>query len=218
MATTSFHRQRGQATVEHVGIVTAVALLMAALSLWVAANVRAPSAPPPLIEAATRPLGEAGAPGVVVSGAGIAAIRQMRGASVAPIGRFFRWTGRTLRDVVVGGPAVADGFVDRLRERGRALVDDPVGTIVDVVRDLTSESPSLVDLVRRQVGDVVDYATSLRGLSREEIIRRIGHDLGGTAADVAVSRATRAVVSRIRKARAGRSSKDAPPPRTTTGR
>jgi hypothetical protein len=184
-------RQAGQATIEHVGVATIVALLMASLSLWVAQNVRPPAAPPPIISSIVEHLGDGGAPGspnflFTYRGAPLSA---MGTPGDPPIGRFFKGVARFTRDaVVIGGPALARGFVDRMKERTLEMVRDPIGTIKDTIVGLTRGDPNLLAVIRDRIGDIGTYVNELRGMSREEMIRTVAEDLGAAGADLVIDR------------------------------
>ena len=96
--------------------------------------------------------------------------------------------------MVIGGPALAKGFVDRVRQRTVDMVRDPLGTIKDTIESLSGGNPNILAAIRRRIGDVSAYVRTLRGLSREEMIRKVAGDLGAAGADVAIDRGRRFLV------------------------
>lgn len=209
--------QDGQATVEHVGVATIVALLLASLSIWAAQNLRPPALPPPIIGSAARGLDGTppGSPRYAFP-YGEVLLPALRGRGDEPIGRFLRGVGGFTRDIVVtGGPALARGFVDRIRERTVDMVRNPLGTIKDTIESLSGGDPNILAAIRRRIGDVSAYVWTLRGLSREEMIRKVAGDLGAAGADVAIDRGRRFLVREgIDRLRRG----SPPPPPDPSGR
>ncbi|MEW6583716.1 MAG: hypothetical protein AB1416_13250 [Actinomycetota bacterium] len=193
-------RQAGQASVEAVGLAVAVALLLASLTMWAARAWRAPDAPPVGLDSLTDlvrndPL-PGGLPPVLAAHHGFSGLR---GGGDAPIGRALR----VARDVVrIGAPALAEGAWDRLRERAASVVRNPVETMREALRGIgEAGTTNPVDAVRRRIGAFIAYVGSLRGLSRDEIVRRVSYDLGGVLADAAVSRVLRVAAGRIVRGR-----------------
>jgi hypothetical protein len=184
----SFRLQRGQAAVEHVGIVAVVALLLTAASLWAAAHLRLPAGPPPVLEHAVRPL----APPAVGPLGDLA----YRGPWYFPPGRTDEPIGRALRatrDVVAdAGGSFADGFLDRMREHLRAAVRDPIGSLLEPIDQMTRTPPTVWELSRRTFGDLREYLGRLRGLSAREVVEVVARDVGRAAADALLARIVRA--------------------------
>lgn len=183
-------RQAGQATVEHIGVVVVVALLMAAVSLWAAGNMRPSAAPPPIASTVVGHLqNEApGSPAYRFPAAG-SSLEFVHGGGDEPIGRFLKGIGRLTRDVVViGGPALARGFVERTKQRAVDMVRDPLGTIRDTITGLANGNPNILAVIRDRVGEIGDYVVSLRGMTREEMIRTVAQDLGAAGADFVIDR------------------------------
>lgn len=188
--------QHGQATVEHVGVATVVALLLASLSIWAAQNLRPPPLAPSIIGSVARGLDGTppGSPRYAFP-YGEVSLPSLGGRGREPIGRFLRGVGGFTRDVVViGGPALAKGFVDRVRQRTGDMVRDPLGTVKDTIESLSGGDPNILAAIRRRIGDVSAYVRTLRGLSREEMIRKVAGDLGAAGADVAIDRGRRFLV------------------------
>jgi len=196
--------EAGQATIEHLGLVVAVALLLAAMGAWAAAHVR-PGAPPPVLERALAPLDAAPA----IPDLGVAP----RGARSTPIVRALRRAaglgGRAGRLAGVGATAFAGGFTGGLRATVAEFVRNPVSALRNsgaLARTAVSDPFTLGSAGLRAA---VDYARELRAMPPEAAYRRVMRDLGETGADVAVSKgkglARRAFlrVLRDRLARAG---------------
>jgi hypothetical protein len=211
-------RQAGQATVEHIGVVVVVALLMASLSLWAAQNIRPSPAPPPIVASIVDHLQQEapGSPGYRFPAVG-APFTAVRGTDDEPIGRFLKGTVRLARDVVViGGPALAKGFVERVKERAVDMVRDPIGTAEDTITGLAQGNPNILAVIRDRVGDIGDYVEALRGMSREEMIRTVAEDLGAAGAEFVIDRGRGYILREgISKAR-GRLSRPADSPPTST--
>lgn len=181
--------QRGQATVEHVGIAVIVALLLASLSIWVSQNVRPPPAPPAISSLADRLDGPPpGSPYYLFQHRGLP-LSAMRGRNDETIGRFFRFVGGFTRDLVtIGGPALVKGFVVRIKDRAVDMARDPIGTIKNTLQSLGETDPNVFAAVRDRIGDIGDYVDSLRHLSQEEMIEKVAEDLGAAGADFAIDR------------------------------
>jgi hypothetical protein len=175
--------QVGQATVEHLGLVVVVALLLAAVGAWAAAHVRA-GAPPPVLERALAPLDAAPA----IPDLGVA---PGPGRS-APIGRALRGAarlgGRAGRLAAVGAAAFAGGFTGGLRATVAEFVRNPVAALRDggVLARTAMTDP--VTLGSAGLRAAIDYARELRAMPPEAAYRRVMRDLGEAGADVAVSK------------------------------
>jgi hypothetical protein len=182
--------QSGQGTIEHVGVTVIVALLMASVALWAAQNMRAPTAPPAAVTAIVDYL-DAPAPGSpqYLFQNQTNPFAGLRGRDNEPIGRALRWIGNLGRDIVViGGPALARGFATRVKERAEEFARNPIGVVKDTIESLAEGDPNILTAIRERLGDIGSYVRSLRGLSREEIIRRVGEDLGAVGAEVVIDR------------------------------
>lgn len=113
----------------------------------------------------------------------------MRGRHDEPIGAFLKGAGRLARDVVViGGPALARGFTDRIKQRAVDMLRDPIGTIKDTITGLANGNPNILAVIRDRVGDIGAYVDALGGMSRDEMIRTVAEDLGAVGADVLIDR------------------------------
>jgi hypothetical protein len=177
--------ERGQAAVESVGVTVAIALLVAALAVWMAGNVRPPAAPPDVIGHVADPLGltarqveQAWSRDDLPPWLDTAA----RGRGNRPIGRFLGRVGGGARDAV-GLAIVFDegwqsGIQPVVRRRIREFLADPVGSASSV--DLAGTA---VGLIQRS-GRLPDYIRMLRSMPPREAARRLGHDLGETTGEV----------------------------------
>lgn len=184
-------RQRGQAAVEGIGVTVLVALLVAATAVWLLREAHPPAAPPPVIAVAAAPLRApydsgiwAPAPALVFRGLSSPA----RGSR--PIGRALRAVGRGIVTAVgverEAEGAFHDGARERLRQRTRDFLDDPIGSL------LTPPDPMMLTpagVVARTVDDargLWDYADRVRTLPPREAMRVVAHDAGAAAADIAI--------------------------------
>jgi hypothetical protein len=205
--------QHGQATVEYVGIATILVLLLASVSIWVMQNVRPPAEPPPVIESIANHL-DAQPPGLpeYVFRSGVPE-GMLRPRGDGPIGKFLRGVRDTVRDVVViGGPALARGFGTRIRERTVEMVRDPIGTVRDTLEEIGHGDPNILRAIRNRIGDIGDYVHELRGMSREEMIRKVAGDLGAAGADIVVEQGRAFIVrSAIKRGRSRTTQGGAPP-------
>ncbi len=195
-------RDPGQATVEQIGIVVVVALLLAAVSVWVSAAVRDAGRPPPVVERVLAPQAPV-APALDTPHPDIGVAPRPRRGRLSGI---LRATARTARRVTrlagAGGVAFAQGFAGGLATTVREAASDPAGILAGggavsvLVRDP-------VGLVRAELAAARDYARAMRALPPDRAYRRLMRDLGRASADVAVTRgkqlATRAAVRAVRR-------------------
>jgi hypothetical protein len=186
----------GQATLEYVGIMVLVALLMGGLGTWAVREFRPPSAPPPLIESVAAPL----LGGMQVAPVGAAAVargvaRQMergglpRPAVPGPVRRALDgvlWWGVLNVD---GQIEAGRGFLEQVGIRAEDLVKDPIKTIEGAVERL-SQPPVIgtADRVARIAGTLATmgdrpFRESFLGISR---------NLGGIGADWLIAKYARA--------------------------
>jgi hypothetical protein len=206
-------RGRGQAAVESVGVVVAIALLVAALAAWMSREVRPPAAPPPVLARVADPLGTAArrvehawSGGALPTWLDAAA----RDGADPPIGRFLRRVGGGARDAL--GLAVEfdrawrRGIQPVVRRRVRAFLDDPFAAAASP--DLAG---TVVGLVHR-AGRLPDYVRMLRSMPPREAVARLGEDLGAATGEVGFD--VLEVLAKRRLATAGRGSgRPAPPAR-----
>jgi hypothetical protein len=212
-------RQRGQATVETVGIIVAIALLLAATGAWLSGSVSLPK-PPDLIGAITRVFGggreePAGPrPGLDVPGAG-GYVRLDHGfitpETHPPIGAFAAGVGgaglavlTATRDGVVAGGRLAGaylelpaacarefnaGFWERVEQRARALARDPR----KLLRDLGEIGRDPVAALRQVFPDPMGVVREVRralSMSWRERALYLSRVSGRTAADFAIDQLT----------------------------
>ena len=193
---------------ESVGVTVAIALLVAALAVWMAGNVRPPATPPDVLGHVADPLGftarrveQAWSRGDLPPWLDTVA----RGRGDRPIGRFFRRVGEGARDAVGLGIAFDEGWQTGIqpvvRRRIREFLADPVGSASSV--DLAATA---VGLIQRS-GRLPAYIRMLRSMPPREAARRLGHDLGETTGevgfDVLESLAQRKVAGAARGGRTG---------------
>lgn len=185
----------GQATVEWVGIVTLVALMMVGAGLWLSQNSHLPARGPDPIGAVASPLvGVAPVGGAL---AGTADAVASSGGSVGLMGRLGRLTRAAVdRARAAGelgwdmGGEFAGGFGDRLRLRWRQLRERPLSALAlmsgggsgDVVGAMRSVAMGLLN----DPGRAIDYVAHLAGMSPGDAARSIARDAGGVSADVSL--------------------------------
>ena len=186
----------GQATLEHVGVVVLVALLMGALGTWAVREFRPPASPPPIIESVSAPL-FGGAQGAPVGAAAVVrgVSRQMeRGAlpvaatsgSVRRAWDGLLWWGALNVD---GQIEAGRGFLEQVGIRAEDLVKDPIKTIEGAVERLSKPPVTgTADRVARIAGTLATmgdrpFRESFLGISR---------NLGGIGADWLIAKYARA--------------------------
>jgi hypothetical protein len=197
--------QRGQATVEHVGMVALLALLLSAIALWLVREVRPPDHPPRFIDAAAQPLVSADSwVGQYVNPlAGLQPWRAPRGREDEPIGRVLRAGGRAGLVALQGVPAFGQGAWDRLTEHLDAILDDPLGAALQSLRESWWIGVHPDEAVRQLAREMRDYVEELRRLGPRGAYLKLAHDAGGEALDAALSRGGAAVRRLILRRLAG---------------
>jgi hypothetical protein len=214
--------ERGQAAVESVGVTVAIALLVAALAVWMAGNVRPPAAPPDVIGHVADPLGltarqveQAWSRDDLPPWLDTAA----RGRGDRPIGRFLGRVGDGVVTTVVTAAeadwrfrrAVHRQFLARLE----ALARDPSQIVQPPDPDaLTPEGVARRILGRG--GDLVAYVRELRRMPPRDALLRLAED-GGTVGgdllfDAADTLLRRGVGKALGRGRAPAPGRDAPRP------
>jgi hypothetical protein len=190
--------ERGQATVEMVGMTVVVALLVAATSAWLVRAVRPPDAPPDAIGAVAAPLHREPAPfdyAYPLPGRGF---QLPLGRDDEPIGRVLRIVGRGAREGFVVAiemrHAFARAYAMRLRDRAEGLLRDPLGELVRP-NQLTLEGAARSGLLN--AGRLWAYGRELRSLPLREAALRAAADAGALAADLTVDAAKRAGRERL---------------------
>lgn len=202
----------GQATLEHLGVTLAIALLMATLGTWVAGEVRPQGRAPALIERISEPL-MAQIPPSIPADAHFRLRREAeRSAGEKSIFR------RALDGVlswgmlnVDGEIEMARGFLDQLGVRAEDLVKHPVETLSAAVQSLTRDP---VKETAGRVSDIAGYLSHLGKKPFRETFLNVSRDLGGLAADWLIARAARYVTGRVSSAvtsSTGRRPKPIPP-------
>ncbi len=210
-------RQRGQATVETVGIIVAIAILLAATGAFLTGGLPLPR-PPDLIGAVARVLG-AGAPRPAIDVPGPGGFVRadhgyVAGETHPPIGRSLDWAADRSAGLILGGGGMAPalmaafgaGFADRVRERVDAVRDDPAGALLRAVRELRRSPEDVLNDLPGPVR-IWRYANDVRAEGWREGSRRVSRDAGGLGADLTIE-----VVGR-RLVRAGRGASRRPVPR-----
>ena len=197
-------RQHGQAAVESVGITIAIALLLAAMSLWLAREAQPPAHPPDVIGTIAGPLD----PGLA-QGAHAWSTTTLppflgtmgRGRGDRPVGRLLRAIGRGVATgtvlVAEGDRGFREGFQDRLRERAVGLLDNPFEGLTDLPDPSLLTPTGLANRVLARAGDLRDYVRHLRTLPPRVAAHTVGRDLGEAAADLGVDLGEAALRKRL---------------------
>jgi hypothetical protein len=200
----SLTRSGGQGTIEYVGLVLAVGVLMAAAMLAVH-HVRPPNHLPQSVRAPER----------------VPLVALLGRRPPPPPGRFAAFARRTRRAatlVVRGEQAFIAGFGRAAITDFRALVHDPMGTLLGRPGDGIGLITAVLHPVatgRAQVASLRRYVRELKAMDGDEAWVRLMGDLGAVGEDVAISHGRRTVLKRA--VRAGRQMRRhdpeiAPPP------
>jgi hypothetical protein len=189
--------QRGQATVEHVGITLVVALLMAAMALWASGVVRVPDHPPAIIARVTAPLGAVVARGYPVaqglsrqSATDMAARRGQPGLLHRLWDGFLSWGALN----VDGELEALGGFTDEVLSQAEGLIRHPLETAAGIfgqgrmtpARQVVSSS-----------GDISRDALGIGDRPLRESFLKISRAAGAMAADWLILRGARFLRSRV---------------------
>lgn len=211
--------QAGQATVEHVGLVLVITLLLAAVGTWAVGSRLAPDRPPAVIEHVAAPL-IGGAARPLAGAAGSAAVGAL-GAIGGPVGAVRMAMERGARSMEAGGgqgPGVlrrawdaflwwgalnvdgqveaGRGFLEQVGIRAEDLVKDPVKTIEGAV-DRLSRPP--VTGTAERVASVVRAVASAGDRPFRETFLGVSRDLGGLGADWLIAKFARGVGGVLRE-------------------
>lgn len=188
--------QRGQATVEHVGITLVVALLMAGMALWASGVVRVPDHPPAIIARVTAPLGAVAAEGPSMAGGLSRQLATDMAARQGQPGLLRRvWNGFLSWGVlnVDGEIEALGGFTDEVRSQAEGLIRHPLETAAGIF------GQGRMGPARQLVGSGGDIARDALGIGdrplRESFLK-ISRAAGAMAADWLILRGAR--ILRIR--------------------
>ena len=182
--------QRGQATVEHVGITLVVALLMAGMALWASGVVRVPDHPPAIIARVTAPLGAVAAEGPSMAGGLSRQLATDMAARQGQPGLLRRvWDG-----FLSGGVLNVDGEIEALGGfTDEGLIRHPLETAAGIF------GQGRMGPARQLVGSGGDIARDALGIGdrplRESFLK-ISRAAGAMAADWLILRGAR--ILRIR--------------------
>ena len=178
----------GQATVEHVGMVVVVALLLAAAGAWLASHVQPDRPPPPVIPHVWSGLDQIAEPSPRLPDLGLTP----RDRRTPAIGRAFRRVVRTVRTggeiVVVGVTAFTSGFGHGMWGAFTEFVSDPVALLTDGRGLIAALAEDPLGFTTAQFDAAVDYARELRAMSPKAAYRTFMRDLGEATADAVITR------------------------------
>ena len=183
--------QRGQATVEHVGITLVVALLMAAMALWASGVVRVPDHPPAIIARVTAPLEAVDAQGPPVAVGLSGQLATDMAARQGQPGLLHRiWDGFVSWGVLnVDGEAQAlGGFTDEVRSQAEGLIRHPLETAAGIF------GQGRMGPARQVVssgGDIARDALGIGDRPLRESFLQISRAAGSMAADWLILRGAR---------------------------
>lgn len=192
---------RGQASVEWIGVVVALALLCGGLALWAGGSVAPPTHPPDALGRVVAPLAQAGRPAAPrstpppaawlgVSPPTLVARAAARAHADGRLAAAATWLQRRVgRSLALGrdmGGAFGGRFVGRLRQRLAQFARDP-GSL-----DLTLNPAELTgyalarSIARRLTSDpgrLIAYLQALRQMPPRDAAVRAAGDAGQAAAD-----------------------------------
>jgi hypothetical protein len=201
-------RERGQATVETVGIMVAIAILLAATAAVLAGGITLPR-PPDLIGAIAKVFGrdepEGLRPGLDVPGAG-GYVRADHGfitpETDPPIGQVFGAAANGAQRSMIlleAQAAFLDGFESGLAERANEFRRDPL-SIVRGLRDAMLDVETATSAVPNAVSRTSGYVGSLARMNGRDALLRVYRDAGDWASGEAISLAFRGAGRGLAKA------------------
>jgi hypothetical protein len=172
--------------VEHIAIVVAVALLLAAVGAWLTSHVHPDRDRPPMTARVWSGLDRIPEPAPILPDLGL-----------TPHGRGERTSGHALRRVLrgivdahrliaSGNHALAVGFGRGLRVAVTDFVRDPLALLTDgsgLVKDVAKDP---IGVVKAQIDAAIDYARQLKAMSPQDAYLRVMRDLGEVSADVVI--------------------------------
>lgn len=187
--------QRGEAAVEWIGVVIAVALLGAALTAWMPAAVRPPERPPDVIAAVAEPLRRAPAQ-LGRAGLALPALAAMARANESPARRALRWAvARSAPALVLGrdmAAAYGAGYLGRLRERVDRFAGDPAAEFSDIDMDaltIPGMLRAIADELPSDPAAIRAYLRRIRAMPARDAAVEVAGDAGSVAADATVEAA-----------------------------
>lgn len=188
--------QSGQATVEHVGLVLVIALMLGALAAWAATERWAPDGPPDVIAQVAAPLTSAGRGTTAAVATGQMAMervaRAMESDGDAPGGLRRAWDAVLWWGAlnVDGQIEAGKGFLEQVGIRAEDLVKDPVKTIEGAVERLGK--PPVTGTAER-VGRIARTVATAGERPFRDTFMGVSRDLGGLGADWLITKFARGV-------------------------
>jgi hypothetical protein len=218
-------RLRGQAVVEHVGLVAVVAIVLAAATVWLVPALRPPALPPGAVErvavplvraaepprAAPSPAPPTGAPPAAASGP--AAPPGSGHGSRGLVGRVWGGVTATVGFVEEAGDAFAAGVRSRVGQRIEEVLRHPLRTAVGAVRGVVEVVSDPVGVAEANLQAVERSVDELRRRPLRDAVIVLSRRLGEQVADVGIGRLSRvATRSLARRVHDGRRQDAGPPP------
>jgi len=198
--------QSGQATVEHVGLVVVIALLLAAVGAWAATADWAPGRPPDVVARVAQPLARQGMPPAAAPAVAVATGQQAlervaraleRDDDGAPGALRRAWDAALWWGVlnVDGQIEAGRGFLEQVGVRAEDLVKDPVKTIEGAVERLSK--PPVTGTAER-VGRIARSVATAGDRPFRETFLQVSRDVGGLGADWLIAKFARGVGGMLR--------------------
>jgi hypothetical protein len=181
--------ESGQAALEGIGIAVVVAAALLAISTWLAREVRPPDRPPDAIAAVATPLVRD--PGLLEWRYPLPQeVADLRGRDDEPIGQALRAAARRSRAGVDLGlemnAAFDRAFKQRLRERGREFLDDPLEELAAMPNPALLTPDGAILQALQDAAALWAYARELRSMPLRDAALRASEDAGRESADLAV--------------------------------
>lgn len=198
---TSGWGERGQATVEHVGLTLVVALLLAACAAWMVQEVRPPDRLPDVIGQVAAPLDGLDVRGAVPTGGPPPNLRVPESRRGQPGMLHSAWDAVVAWGMlnVDGEVQAAGGFIDELRSQVDTAIHDPLGTgsrILGLLRGTPSVSPPAADGPADEPG-VLGYLFDIGKRPARDTFLHMSRVAGHWAAQWLVTRGARWVGTRL---------------------
>ena len=173
---------------EHIAIVVVVALLLAAIGVWLSSHVHPDRDPPPVTTGVWSGLDRIPEPAPSLPDLGLTPRGPGQRTSGHALGRILRGVVKANRLIASGRHAFVAGFGHGLWVAVTDFVRNPVALLTDgngLVKDFARDPAGLV---KEQIDAAIDYARQLKAMSPQDAYRKVLHDLGEVSADVVIAR------------------------------